>query len=172
MKNIIIKKGLYSAALLIMINLLSLLIIGTDPSNYGIGEIIGYSAIVLSLGFVILGIRQYNLLYDDSNFLKNMAIGSGISFFPSLWFGVYNIVYVKWIDPDFMKNYTNYSLENMKTSMSAAQFEVAKAKMIEDLAIFENLYFQFFIMFMTVFIIGLIITVLSSMFLKLKPIKQ
>ncbi|HNP17249.1 MAG TPA: DUF4199 domain-containing protein [Fulvivirga sp.] len=172
MKNVILNNGVYAAVALISINLLSLFFIGTDSSNYGLGEIVGYTAIVLSLGFVILGIRHYNMLNDDTSFIKNMAIGSGITLFPSLWFGTYNVIYIKWIDPNFMENYTNYSLDKMKATMSAQQFDEAKVKMIEDMEPFNYLYFQFIVMFMTVFIIGLIITVISSMILKFKPIAR
>lgn len=173
MKNsIIVKNGLYGAAFLLVVNLLMLAFLGTDPSNFDISEIIGYSTITLSLIFVFLGIRQYELGASASNFLTRLGIGAGISLFPSLLFGLYNVVYVKWIDPDFNQKYADHMLGKMQASMSASEFELAKEQMLQDQALFENVGFQFFLMFLTVFIIGLIISILSSLYFQLKPVKR
>ncbi|MEQ8551363.1 MAG: DUF4199 domain-containing protein [Cyclobacteriaceae bacterium] len=172
MKKAIIKNGLISTAILVAVNLISLVVFGTDPDNYGIGEIVGYATIVCALILVFIGIRELEFSSTNNSFLKKMLVGSGISGFPAVAFGLYNVIYVKWIDPDFMETYTQYSLDKMQAEMSPEEFEIAKAQTMEQMAMFDNLFVQFVIMFMTVFVIGLIISLLSATYFQVKPIRK
>ena len=172
MKKTIIKNGLIATAILMVINFILLAIFGTDPENYEISEIVGYATIIGSLVLVILGIREFEVLKGQTSFLTKFGIGAGIASFPSLAFGLYNVVYFKWIDPEGMENYRQHTLDNMKASMSPEEFEIAKAETLEQLAMFDNLFFQFVIMFMTVFVIGLIISLLSATYFQVKPIRK
>ena len=172
MKKTIIKNGLIATAILVAVNLVSLVVFGTDPENYGIGEIVGYATIVCSLILVFIGIRELEFSGLNNSFLKRMLVGSGISVFPAVAFGLYNVIYVKWIDPEFMETYTQYSLDKMQAELSPEEFEIAKAQTMEQMAMFDNLFFQFFIMFMTVFIIGLIISLLAATYFQVKPIRK
>lgn len=172
MKKTIIKNGLISTAILMVINFILLAIFGTDPENYEISEIVGYATIIGSLLLVVFGIREFEVLNNETSFMKKFGIGAGIASFPSLAFGLYNVVYFKWIDPEGMENYRQHTLDNMKASMSPEEFEIAKAETLEQLAMFDNLFFQFVIMFMTVFVIGLIISLLSATYFQVKPIRK
>ncbi len=172
MKKVIIRNGLISTAILVLINLITLAIFGTDPKNYEIGEIIGYATIVAALVLVIFGIREYEFQNNNSSFSKKLGIGTGITFFPSLAFGLYNVIYSKWIDPDFMETYTKYSLDKMQSNMSAEEFEIAKNQTLEQMEMFDNLFLQFILMFMTVFVVGLIISLVSALYFQLKPVKK
>ena len=148
-----------------------LAVVGTDPAYFDIGEVIGYTTIVLCLSFVFIGMRQYELTSESSNFITRLGIGTGISLFPSVGFGLYNVIYVKWIDPEFSEKYVKHTLEKMQATMTASEFEVAKSEMIEQLSLFDNQWFNFLIMFSTVLVIGLIISILSSIYFQIKPIK-
>ena len=79
---------------------------------------------------------------------------------------------MKWIDPEFMETYTQYSLDKMQAEMSPEEFEIAKAQTLEQMTMFDNLLFQFVIMFLTVFVIGLIISLLSATYFQVKPIRK
>lgn len=173
MKNsLIIRNGLYGGAVLLGINLIMLVFVGTDPAYFDIAEVIGYSTIILCLAFVFVGIRQYELTSESSDFISRLGIGTGISLFPSLVFGIYNVIYVLWVDPEFNKKYLQHSLEKMEASMSLSEFEIAKAELIEQQAMFDSIPVQFLVMFLTVFVIGLIISILSSLYFQLKPIRK
>ncbi len=171
MKKSIVKYGLISAGILIAINLITFVIFGTDPENYEIGEIVGYATIIGSLILVVFGIRAYDVTQSKSSFMKNMGVGLGISLFPALAFGLYNVIYVKWMDPEFLENYTKYSLEKMKQSMGPEAYEIAKQQTLEEMAMFDNLFFQFFVMFATVFLIGFIISLIAATFFQIKTKK-
>ena len=172
MKNLIIKNGLIATAILMGINLLSLVIYGTDAEYFDIGEVIGYSSIVLCLLFVFMGIRESEMLHGNSSFIKRLGVGSAIAFFPSLAFGIYNVIYVTIIDPQFMEKYNTYMLDKLKEGHTPEEFEAIKTQYLADAAMWDSLLIQFFVMFLTVFVIGLIIALLSSMYFQLKPARS
>lgn len=163
--KMILRYGLFSAGFLIITNLIIFLLLGASSDNYGIGEVLGYSSITLSLVFVYFGIRQYRNDQLDGyiNFGQSLKIGLLIALFPALAFGIYNVVYVEVLDPDFMENYYQHQLQLMEASMSSAEFETAKSQMEAEKEMFMNPGIQFFVMFLTVWIIGLIITLVSSL---------
>lgn len=142
MKNPIIKNGLIATVILMGINLLSLIIYGTDSQYFDIGEIIGYSSIVLCLLFVFVGIRESELVNGSNSFGKRFGIGSAIAFFPSLAFGIYNVIYVTIIDPEFMEKYNTYMLDKMREGRSAEEFEIIKNQYMADAAMWDNLWIQ------------------------------
>ena len=85
---------------------------------------------------------------------------------PSIAFGLYNLFYIEVLDPSFMDNYYQYTIEEYKASMEPAEFEAMKAKMESEKEMFQNTFLQFFLMFITVFVIGFIVSLISSMILK------
>ena len=80
--NVLVKYGLYASLLLIVLSLGSLLVLGTGAENFGIGEIIGYSSILLSLVFIYFGLAEYQRKNGSMSFIKNLGIGTGIALFP------------------------------------------------------------------------------------------
>ncbi len=162
--KIIYRYGLYSSAFLIATGLLLFFILGPSPEYYDIGEILGYSSITLSLVFIYFGIRQYrnDQLNGFINFGQATKVGLLIALFPALAFGLYNLVYVEFLDPEFMENYYQHQLQSMQNTMSSKEFESAKAQMEAEKDMFMSPITQFFVMFLTVWIIGMIITLISS----------
>jgi hypothetical protein len=169
MKQTILRYGLYGAAILLGINVTLLLVFGVaEPENYKTGEIIGYTAIVLSLIFVFLGIKHYRDQVNNGKirFWKAVILGLGIALLPSLAFAIYNYAYCEWIDPSFTENYMNHFLAEAQSTMSAVEFEEYKSKFEGSKSLYMNSAFQSFIMFITVLLIGLVVSVLSSFILK------
>ncbi len=173
MKNIIVKNGLRSIAIIMGIQVVAYLIFGLPEGiDFDRDEILGYGGIMLCLIFVFLGIREYHIKQGKSTFMKYLGIGSAISVFPSITFGIYSIIYYKWLYPDFLENYGAYQLEKMKASLSAEEFEVAQTQFSADMAMWDSMGMQFTIMFLTVFVIGLIVTILSATYFQFKTSKS
>lgn len=162
MINIFLRYGGYAALALILFNLISFMLIEPEPGNYGFSEVIGYMAIVISLLFIIPGIRAYRQKMDspDMSYWKSVLVGIGISIIPSIAFGLYTIVYISWLNPDFLDEY----YEAMATSpdATAEQQEYADSQV----ELFSNPFFQFLIMFLTVFMIGIILSILIATVMK------
>lgn len=167
MKKTVLRFGLYGT---ITISLLSVLIWAlVDVVDNTMGEIIGYSSMVLSLLFVFFGIKHFR---DKENnglvtFSKALLIGVLISLMVSIAFGILDIIYVKLVNPDFMTTYYDGMLEEAQ-ALPAEEFEIRKAALYSEREMFLNPFMHFFIMSMMVFVIGFIISLLSALILQRK----
>jgi hypothetical protein len=171
MKAIVIKYGLISASIIIFISLGHYILTGGEM-NFELGEVIGYSSMIISMVAVYFGIRNYrdNHLQGEISFGKAFAVGAAISCVAGLIFGVYVYVLIEYITPDFGEKYMAYYIDQIKNSgASADQIK----KQLDEVAamqkgVFGQNWFQGILMFFTVFPIGLILTFLFSFLLKTK----
>ena len=152
MSSIIVKYGFYSL-LTAAIIFLAALLLGADLSMDA-QAILGYASMVVSLLFVFFGIKHFR---DNKNegaitFRKAFIIGVFITLFAAAGFAIVDFVYTTVINPDFMKEY----IEAMKANGST---EVIPEYGSAFLAL---------IMFLTVLVIGIIMTILSGLILARK----
>ena len=77
-------------------------------------------------------------------------------------------IYTTTINPDFVQDYFTATLESMKDQLTPEEFEIQKAALMEQMENSGGSGFWAFIMFATVFMIGLIITLISSLILQRK----
>ncbi|CAM1345941.1 DUF4199 domain-containing protein [Tenacibaculum crassostreae] len=168
MKKTVIKYGVYSLLTAAILFLLSLFLGKTF--DYSTQEIIGYASMIVSLSFVFFGIKYYR---DNENegklsFGKALQIGVLISLFAGLGFGIIDYLYITVINPDFATEYLNKTLETMKTSLTPEEFKVESVKLRQQMEAYGGSGFMAFIMFVTVVIIGFVISLLSALFLNRK----
>lgn len=168
MKKTITKFGLYGAITISILFLISWFLL--SDLSYSIQEVLGYVSMILSLGFVYLGIKHFK---DKENqgkvsFKEALIIGILISLITALAFGFLDIFYTEVLNPDFATQYYDTVVENMRTSLSADEFEVKLDKLESQREMFSNPLFSFALMAMTVFVIGFIITLISALILQRK----
>ncbi|GAA4276681.1 DUF4199 domain-containing protein [Aquimarina mytili] len=169
MKNTVLRYGVYSAITICALSLAGWFL--GKNLDYGIQEVIGYASMVISLLFVFFGIKHYR---DNENngivsFKKALLIGVLISLIAALAFGILDVIYVKFINPDFMAEYYTHYVEQMRNTLSEADFKVEFEKLEAQKKLFSNIFMSFFLMFATVLIIGFIISLLSALILQRKP---
>jgi len=138
--------------------------------SLGTQEIIGYLSIFVSLSLVYFAIRHYR---DEVNGGKvslgrGLIVGLLISAFVSLGIAVADAVYTTVINPDFMTEYTAVTLEKMEAELSPAEFEVKKAEVLQQMETFGSPFMLALIMFVTVMIVGFIVSLLSALVLSRK----
>ena len=167
MKKTILRFGLYGIGTICLISLLSWSLV--DVVDNTTGEVIGYSSMVVSLLFVYFGIKHFRDKENNGKvtFAKALLIGILISLMVSLAFGILDIIYVKYVNPDFMTEYYQGMLEQAQ-SLPTEEFEIRKAELQSEKEMFLNPYIHFFIMSMMVFVIGFIISLLSALILQRK----
>ena len=68
-----------------------------------------------------------------------------------------------------IRHQTQKSLADMKASMSAEEYAIKSVEMESQKEMFMNPIIQFFVMGLTVFLIGIVTSVLSSFALKKEP---
>jgi len=167
MKSSILKYGLLAGTIIVMIPVITGLIIGHGPDSFKTGEIIGYSTMILSLMMIFLAVREYKKHHPEEvvSFAKIVTIGAAISLIAGFMFGVYNVIYVTYIHPEFMQEYYSHYVQNIQNSgISQAEIELQISKLEQEKEMFMDPLFNFFLMFLTVFIIGLIVSILSGLF--------
>ncbi len=121
--------------------------------------------------FVFLGVKQYR---DKENggeitYMKALKVGFLITIIPSVAFGLFDLIYVKFLDPGFMEKYYSSAMEQMKASLSSAEFQAKSQQMAEEMKMFSNPLAQFLIMAITVLAIGTVIAAISALILQRKP---
>lgn len=174
MKQIILRNGLIAAAIMIGIPLIGWLFMDEEAlMDFKTGEIIGYGTMVVSMIFVFLGIKQYREKENKGqlSFIEGLKLGLMITVFPALAFALYNYVYVEILEPDFTEVYYAYQIDELKVQLSSEAFEMEKVKMEEQKEMFMNPWISTTVMFFTVFIIGLIASILSAFVLQRKQVQ-
>ena len=167
MKRTILRYGLFATLTIIALSLMIWTLV--DVVDNTTGEIIGYSSMVVSLLFVYFGIKHYR---DSENnglvsFGKALLIGILISLLASIAFGLMDLIYVTFVNPDFMTDYYDGMLDQLQT-LPADELEVRKAELESEKAMFSNPFMHFMIMSMMVFVIGLVISLISALVLQRK----
>ncbi len=166
MKKTIIRYGLISSVVLIVLFLIEWAIF--NNKNYAAQEVMGYASMIIAMLFVFFGIKHYR---DKENggllsFGQGMKVGVLIVLIPALVYGLFDVLYILVLNPGFMNDYFNYYLAEMQKTMTAQEFEKARASMESQKAMFSKPVVNFMVMFLTVFVIGMIVTVISSLILR------
>ncbi|MFI5151190.1 MAG: DUF4199 domain-containing protein [Bacteroidia bacterium] len=171
MKKSVLRFSIYSGITLVITGTLNYLIAAGAKLSFSQQEIGGYASILLSMIFVFLGVKQYR---DKENggeitYLKALKVGFLITLLPSIAFGIFDIIYVKFLDPGFMEKYYNSTLGQMKASLPPAEFQAKSIQMADEMKMFSNPIAQFLIMALTVLAIGTVIAAISALILQRKP---
>lgn len=169
MKNTILRYGIYSAVTICLLALAGWFL--GKNLDYSLQEVIGYAGMVIALLFVFFGIKHYRDKENNGvvSFGKALQTGILITLFAALSFGILDVIYIKYINPDFMTEYyTNYA-EQMKNSLSESEFQIKLKELETQKEMFSNTFVSFLLMSATVFIIGFIISLLSALILQRKP---
>jgi hypothetical protein len=166
MKKTVLKFGLFSAITSAIIFGLAL-ILGKNL-DFKVQEILGYLSIVISLTFVFFAIKHYRDQVNNGIITlgKALVIGLLISLFAAIAFGIVDAIYMKYINPDFTDQYLAYTLENLEKTLPEEDFKIKKTEIESQMAAFSNPAMASFVMFTTVFMIGIIISLLSALILK------
>lgn len=168
MKKTVLRYGLYGAICIIVIFSLTWMFFSVSSDNYAQQEVVGYTTIILSMIFVFFGIRHYRDKFNNGNisFLQGLKLGVLIVIFPSLAFALMNLLYVVVLDPDFTEKYYAHEVEKLRASLPASELQAKLTEMEMQKEMFSSPAISSIVMFLTVFIIGLIVTVISALILK------
>ena len=168
MKNTVLRYGLYSAITLGGLFILGFLI--GKNLDYSAREVYGYASMVLSLMFVFFGIKHYRDKENNGavSFGKGLLIGVLISLIAALAFGIIDVIYIEYINPDFVTEYYEHQVETLRTTLPEEEFQERFQEMESQKAFFSSTALNFLVMFMTVFVLGFIISLISALILQRK----
>lgn len=163
MKSILLRYSLTAAGLLIALGLINWLLIAR-PLGYQAAEIVGYLSMIVALSVIYFAIRSYRTQFGHGviTFQKGFAIGIWITLITAALFGIYSVVYfLVWGD-----DFAAWAEEHFRTTLSAEEFEAYTSQVEQMGELYNNVFFQGLVMFLTVFFIGLIITLISALIQK------
>ena len=168
MKKIGLRYGLYGAITICVLFLAAWYL--ASGQSFTVQEIIGYAIMIVSLSFVFFGIKHFRDVENNGtvSFKNALILGLLISIIVAVVFGILDVIYVEFLNPDFMDDYYASSLEQMRTTLPADEFNIQVKQLEEQKSTFTNPIFTFLIMGMTVFVIGFIISLISSLILQRK----
>ena len=168
MKNTVVKYGIYA--------LLSGFLLFGLPFFFGMGieneynQFLGYSSIVLSLLFIYFGVKHYRDKVNNGNvsFGKAIKIGMLIALFSAVGVAVFDYIYTTQINPDFSTDYVEYSIKKMEENLPPEEASIKAAELKQQMADYGGSGFMAALMFVTVVVIGFIISLISGLILQRK----
>lgn len=168
MKKTVLKFGSYGLLAAIFI-FLSVILIGQGLS-YSTQEVLGYLSMVASLSFIFFGIKHFRDKINNGlvSFGKALLIGILISVFVGIGVGIADYIYTTLINPDFASEYLEKTLGTMQSTLTPEEFEIKQAELTRQMEDYGGSGFMALLMFITVVMIGFIISLISGLILQRK----
>lgn len=144
-----------------------------DPEQMGSGEVIGYTVMILSMLCVFFGVRAYRTKNAEEHFpfMKALGIGLQITVLANLIFYLANVFLYEVISPDFLSEFgTHYKEYLVNTAETEEAKKAALEKFNAEAGLLENSFLYAAVMAGTTFFIGIIISLISAMALRRKPV--
>lgn len=168
-----LKFGLISGGLIITSFFINHSLEGGE--DFGTGEIIGYSVMLLALfGSIIIGVKNFRdkSLGGLMTFKQGFFNGLAIVFIASVIYVIGWMVYQPYFAPDFADKYNAAQIEKVKADDSLTEQE--KTEKIADMEAFIIQYKKPYIMaaftFIEIFPVGIVVSLISGLALmKRKP---
>ena len=175
-KNIIIY-GLIAGIVVSILMLFSINYIShvDGKVDYNTSLLIGYASMLIAFSLVYVGIRNYRDKYNGGviSFGKAFKIGITIVLIASTIYVVAWLIDYFFFIPDFMEKFSAQELDELKAS-GASQIEIDKqTKEMESFAsMYKNPFFNAMMTYAEILPVGLIVTLISSLILKRKAVKN
>ena len=141
-----------------------------ENMDMGTREIFGWMSILTSLSFVFFGIKHFRDQLNNGfiTFGKALLIGLAISAIVGLAIGIFDVIYVAIINPDFANEYIQYTLEGMKETLSVEELEIKREQMLKEMELYASPAAAGIFMFALIFAVGIIISTISALILQRK----
>lgn len=172
MKNIVLRYGLASGAVLVVVMSVMMTLCLNGTIDFENSEVLGYSSMVLSYLLVFFGVRSYrdNVAGGAIGFGRAFKVGILITLITCAMYVIaWQIIYYNFI-PDFLDRYGAMVIAKMRAAgESEAAIREQTAKMADFARLYANPLFNVAVTFLEVFPVGLIVTLVSAAILRRKP---
>lgn len=171
--KLVLKYGLISGGLIISTFFITFYLQG-DSQDFGTGEIIGYSVMLLAFTAIFIGLKNFRdkTLGGLMTFKQGFLNGLGIVLVASIIYVLGWMLYQPNFAPDFADKYNAAQVEKVKAddTMSDRQKEEKIAEMEAFLIEYKKPHVMAAFTFLEIFPIGLVVALISSLVLmKRKP---
>jgi hypothetical protein len=143
--------------------------------DYNTSLLLGYASMLIAFSLVYVGIRNYRDQYNGGviSFGKAFKLGMLIVLISSTIFVVAWLINYFLFIPDYMEKFSAHELEKLKAS-GASQLEIDKEtkKLANFAEMFKNPLFNAMMTYAEILPVGLVVTLISSLILKRKTVKD
>jgi hypothetical protein len=166
MKQIVFRYTVFATIAIIVFTAIHLFTMSS--MSYEAAEVAGYLTMVLAMIFVFFGIRKYRDHVNNGTltFGQGLKVGLLIALGPAVFFALFDLLYVKVINPDWSDEYYNNYIRQATKSTPPDELPEKLKKLNEQKEFFSNPVMLFLVMFVTVFVIGAIVTIISALTLR------
>jgi hypothetical protein len=143
--------------------------------DYGTSMVIGYASMLIAFSLVFVGIRNYRDQYNEGiiTFGKAFKIGILIVLIASTMYVIAWLINYYFFSTDFIEKYSAHMIDQLKDSGASAEEIEKQTKEMADFAqMYKNPFFNAMITYTEILPVGLIVTLISSLLLKRKEIKN
>jgi|SRR5687768_8689668 len=171
MRKTVVKYGLISGGILAVLTAIHVPLVMNGTIDMSYGQLIGYTAMVLSFLAVFFGIRSYRESTGGAiTFGKAFKVGILITLINCAVYVIgWEIVFWGFI-PDFGDKYAAMALDKMRAEGAPAEEIAATEKQMASFKEwYKNPFLNVGITFLEVFPVGLIVTLVSAAILRRKP---
>lgn len=172
MKKLVIIYGLIAGTIVAAMMLITMPMYQSGKLKIENGELLGYSTMVIALSVIFFAVKSYRDKQSSGTitFLKGLKIGLLITLIAGVMYAsAWEYMYPK-IGEDFIATYQHNYFEEMKAKgASDADIQTAKADMASFTEAYKNPIVRFsFTLFVEIFPVGLIISLLTAILLRKK----
>lgn len=168
MKKLILTYGTIAG---IIVALMMVVTFGTSLVDMENGEIIGYSTMIIAFSTIFFAIKSYRdqFLEGQIKFIQALKIGLGITLIATAIYIIAWLIISSTIAKDFMAEYSQKSIEEIRSSgLPEAEINTK----IEGIESFQELYknplVKIAFTFLEIFPVGFLVSLLSAFILKKK----
>jgi Protein of unknown function (DUF4199) len=170
MKKLIIRYGMISGLMISLFMILSLALFFKDGCGDESSMYYGFGTMLVSLSLIYFAIRRFrNEKPENYKYSSALLIGLGISLICSLMYVItWEIAFNNFV-PDFMDKYAAFYIQGLeKDGMAAAEIAIEKAKMDEQVVMYQKTWYRMGITFTEIFPMGLLVSLVAPIFVRKK----
>ena len=169
MQRTLLVFGLLSGLIVSSLMLLMMIVHRQHPDSFGWGEPVGYASMLLSASMIPVAIKSYRDRYQAGviTFRQAFGLGLGIALMASTLYVLTWILVYKWVYPDFVMQYTQFSLDRLRADgKTVAELNQARLDMARMFAYYDTWPGLIGITFLEIFPVGLLVALVSALVLK------
>jgi hypothetical protein len=170
MKSIVFRYGFFAIIAIICTCSIHYFILMRLNLDWQTAEVAGYLTMTLAMVFVFFGMRHYRDKVNNGSlsFGEGLKVGLLIALGPALFFALFDLLYVEVINPNWSDEYYSHYIEQARKDTPAADLPAKLKEMQEQKEFWSKPHILFLLMFITTFIIGAIVTIISALTLRRK----
>jgi hypothetical protein len=147
----------------------------SKSGNFDNSVLIGYASMIIAFSLVFVGIKNFRDKYNGGliSFGKAFKVGFFITLIASTIYVIVWLIEEHFFFPDFIDKYTANEIKKLNASGISAAKLASKTKELEEAKeMYKNPALKILFTYLEILPVGLIVTLISSLILKRKAVKN